>query len=567
KSFQNTVKILGSSFFGGNSYYRPLVSLSYMLEYYFFDLNPFFYNLDNLILHLLTTISVFFITFMIFKNNWVGFFTALLFAIHPVHWEAVSNISGRAILLCAFFNLNAFLFFCLSCRDKALPCLYAHGLYVLSLFFFSLALLCKESAVVLPIVLLGHQFFIKKKRVSSFGRSFIHILPFFMILGIYVLVRQHLQMTHFFYWRSAGESILGFISFLRGVITYLRILIWPVDLHLDRMQYLFTNFQDIELLGTLVFFLGAGILIFKFHHKISREELFFLSWFLIELLPVSQILVQIGVCPGYISTAEHFLYTPSIAVFVLIVLFLRRIYEMNEKVRWISIGVFKFTVSGFFIFLWIVTVQQNIYATNEWAMFRQALEYDPANTRVRNSLGFAYAQKGLLKEAEMEFRKALSNDPLNSPARIGLGNSLCAQGKFLEGIAEYEKILPSVPPDKTLQNNLKRAYRILIQKYNDIVKKEPNNTQAYYSLGVVYSKTKEFDAAIKAYSQALALEPELRNALFNLASIQEATGKLDQASFYYQKFLFLPVENDDLFKYAGDHLKLINQKNNAEIRR
>ena len=114
KSFQNTAKILGSSFFSGNTYYRPLVSLSYMLEYHFFDLNPLFYNLDNLILHLATSISVFFIVFIIFKKRWISFFTALLFAIHPVHWEAVSSISGRAILLCAFFNLNAFLLFCLS---------------------------------------------------------------------------------------------------------------------------------------------------------------------------------------------------------------------------------------------------------------------------------------------------------------------------------------------------------------------------------------------------------------------------------------------------------------------
>ena len=64
KSFQNTAQILGSSFFNGNAYYRPLVSLSYMLEYHFFDLNPLFYNLDNLLLHLATSISVFFIVFI-----------------------------------------------------------------------------------------------------------------------------------------------------------------------------------------------------------------------------------------------------------------------------------------------------------------------------------------------------------------------------------------------------------------------------------------------------------------------------------------------------------------------
>ena len=183
KSFQNTVQILGSSFFNGNAYYRPLVSLSYMLEYHFFDLNPLFYNLDNLLLHLATSISVFFIVFIIFKNCWMGFFTALLFAIHPVHWEAVSNIPGRSILLCAFFNLNAFLFFCLSRRDEAIPRLCAYGLYVLSLIFFFLALLSKESAVVLPFILLSYQFFLRKVDVCTvkgtiFKRTNVEILGF-----------------------------------------------------------------------------------------------------------------------------------------------------------------------------------------------------------------------------------------------------------------------------------------------------------------------------------------------------------------------------------------------------
>ena len=164
----------------------------------------------------------------------------------------------------------------------------------------------------------------------------------------------------------------------------------------------------------------------------------------------------------------------------------------------------------------------------------------------------------------MEFRKALSDDPSNATARIGLGKSLCDQGKFLEGIAEYERH-PQLHSDKTLQNNLKLTCGILIQKYNEILKKEPVNAQAYYSLGVMYSKIKELDAAVKAYQQALELQPALRNALFNLASLLEAKGESARAFSYYQKFLSLPPQEDDLSRYAREHLKLIDSKNNAEV--
>ncbi len=105
--------IFTQGFFGDHSFYRPLVNLSYMAEYQAFKLNPFFYHLDNLLLHILNAFFLWGLVILITQNVAMGFWVALLFAIHPIHVEAVSSISGRSILMGAVFSLAAFISFIL----------------------------------------------------------------------------------------------------------------------------------------------------------------------------------------------------------------------------------------------------------------------------------------------------------------------------------------------------------------------------------------------------------------------------------------------------------------------
>ncbi len=480
RSFSNTGEILTQSFFGGQAYYRPLVALSYMVEYHLFGLKPFYYYLTNILIHIATSITLFYVMNFIFRRQLFAFAIALLFAIHPVHWEAVANISGRAILLCAFFYMNAFLLFCRAGKNK--------WVYALSLISFIFALLSKESAGMLPVLLLSYQFFLgreippyppfskggtscayppsppplKKGGRGGFGWV-LPVLPFFFLDAVYILFRRLLGITHWFQWQSIGDSALGFLTFLRSVITALRLFVMPVDLHFDRSQKLFSGFFEWGALATLLFFVVLIILFVRFKAKLSPGALFFISWFCIELFPVSQIPVSIGVRPGYISTAEHFLYTPAVGIFALAVLGAMSL----RPGRFISPGGFKVITAGCYGFLFLMTVQANIYAAQEIAMFERTLAISPHNTRVRNSLGLSLAKLNRFAEAEYHFRKVLVVDPLHVRARIGLGKSLCDQGKFQEGIREYETIKDAGDLSPLLAENLELTYRLLSkQKYN-----------------------------------------------------------------------------------------------------
>lgn len=552
KDFANIGKIFQKPFFDQPYYYRPMVSFSFMMEYHVFGLNPFFYNLTNLLLHLATAVTIFFLIGLIFRSQAISFFAALLFAVHPIHWEAVSNIAGRAIVLCAFFYFNAFLFYCLA-REKKIS-----AYYFLSLVFVSLALLSKETASTFPIMLMSYEFFIGRKEKKWVYQATRRLAPFFMLVVVYLFLRSSLRMN-MFYWRHPSEVILEVLTFLRTMITYFRIFIFPVDLHFDRSRLVFSSFFDWELITTTIFFVVLLFILVSFRTKLKKEFLFFVSWIFIELLPVSQI-IPIGIQFEYIPTAEHFFYTASLGVFVVMVLCFCWIYEEGMRRQVISKPAAIFFVTGLYVFLFLITVQQNIYSSNELAMLKRSAEYNQRNTRIQIVLGLSYVKKNSFKEAEKCFRKALVIEPYNAAARIALGKVLCDQGHFLEGATEYEKIVHPGKYERILKENLRLTYAIIIRQYQEMLKKDPRNAAVYYSLGVIYTKTAKTNDAITQYRRAVELRPDFRNALFNLASSLEAFNEPSQALDYYKKVLALGGQNDFQAYYANLHAGLVSEK-------
>ena len=554
QSFSNAGKLLCRGFFNDHSYYRPLISLSYMGEYRLFGLNSFFYNLDNVLLHIATGIFIFFIISLILEDIKLGFFTALLFVIHPVHWEAVSNISGRAIVLSTFFHMGAFLSFCLFMQEAQ-----KKGYFFLSLSFFALSLLCKESAVTFPFIVFAYTLFLNKKNSRNDKNPFLLSLPFFSVMIGYFVIRRIFGITEIFHWESVSDALLGFLTFLRAVLEYLRIFIFPTDLHFDRAIVLFKSFLNEELLATVSVFFLCGFLLFQFRKKISQRVTFFIVWFFIELVPVSQIF-PISVQPGMLSAAEHFLYAASVGIFASIVLFFRWCYKIGLRNKLFSGKVFFIGVASLYAFLFILLVKQNIYADNEMSMFQQSIDYNPQNARIQNSLAIAYAKKRMIPQAQRHFLKALSIDPDNVLARIGFGKSLCDQGKYFEGIVEYEKIHYPEKYKELLKSNLKLTYGLLVWQYEAKIAQDPHNPGLHYSLGVVFSKMQKVEDAIKEYEQAVAMDPGFGNALFNLASSYEAVGTLEKAADYYIKAIDAVSQNHEFDYYSYFHLGLIYQK-------
>lgn len=444
RDVRNLPLLFQRSYFGLGAYYRPLVLASYLFEYQAFGLRPLYYYLTNIALHVACALLVFLVVAGILARRDPAFWVALVFAIHPIQWEAVSNIAGRAVLLSSFFMMAAFDLFI---RRRERP--FSYGL---SLLCFALALLSKESAAVFPLLLLAYQIVLGQSPpavspggdLAPTGRKGMTVLmptlPFWVVLGLYGVWRRIIGITVLSLWSSPGEAMLGFLTFLRSVLTFLRLLILPVDLHFDRSRQVFGSVGDPELWLTLglVALLVAGIIMNR--RRVSPTAVFFVLWFGVALLPVSQLFVMVAGQEGYISSAEHFLYTASIGIFAIVVLSVERLWTVNLRREFIRPAIFFVLIAGVLGLFYLTTIQNVIYSSQELAMLERSYQMNPRNVRVLNAIAHCREKARDHIEAERFYRKTLAISPGNIVARYGLGEALCGQGRYREGVEEWDRI-------------------------------------------------------------------------------------------------------------------------------
>ena len=121
--------------------YLPVTMLSYMVDYQLVGLDPFGYHWTSLIFHLLNSLLLFWLIFLLSRSSLVALITATLFAVHPLHVESVAWISGRKDVLYGCFSLLSMICYCYYLRTPK-----RGRVYWLSLSFFVLSLLSKAMA-------------------------------------------------------------------------------------------------------------------------------------------------------------------------------------------------------------------------------------------------------------------------------------------------------------------------------------------------------------------------------------------------------------------------------------
>jgi len=162
--------------------FRPLTFLTFAGNWLISGTHPFSYHLANLLLHVLVTLLVYFLlkTLLQFQSHTatLAFAAALLFAVHPLHTEAVAAIVGRSELLAAAFLLAAWL-------------LHMGNRNLLSVLLFALAMLTKESAIVfLPLVVIT-DFVLRRLKPA------VRYVSFLIAAALYLAAYWRLQGGHF----------------------------------------------------------------------------------------------------------------------------------------------------------------------------------------------------------------------------------------------------------------------------------------------------------------------------------------------------------------------------------
>jgi hypothetical protein len=279
----------------GADFYRPMVTLSFLLDQWLWGNRPAGYHATNLLLHAISVLMVaLFIRQTIGKRN-AAVAGSLLFAVHPAHAESVCWISGRTDLMCSAFLLGGLNLY-LSWRDTG-----GRAVLYASYFLVALALLSKELALTAPAL----------AALAAWGqgerdwrRIVRQAIPFAALAAASFGVSQAVLYGS----PPIGEprSLLHQTStFAYSLFTHFQILLLP---HTAHLSYEVVT-QEIANASTIALLLGLAILGWSLWswRSASRVPLVGFMWFLFTILPVS---LLAGLRVGTI-VSQRFLYLPS----------------------------------------------------------------------------------------------------------------------------------------------------------------------------------------------------------------------------------------------------------------
>jgi hypothetical protein len=304
-----------------SNYYRPLQMVSYRLVSKLFGLDSWHLHLLSVVLALAAVLAAFTVYLKLTARLAFAFVAAALFAVHPVHSEAVDWISALPEVGCATFVLLAFrLFLSIYSRESDVTSTADSAkrwlLWCLSLLMFALALLWKETAVGFPLIVIAYVLCVETGSFGARLRSSARLsVPFWCVLICYVVLR--FRVLGFLTMRQRIWEMTPVqvgLSALHLMTLYWWKLIVPVHLN---AYYVFSPVRSVLDTRAISGIFFAALFCAAIWYALRRAPLaaFAALWVFIMLLPAMNIYAL-----GRNVFAERYLYLPSFGFCLLAVI-------------------------------------------------------------------------------------------------------------------------------------------------------------------------------------------------------------------------------------------------------
>ncbi|HAD81449.1 MAG: hypothetical protein A2509_00260 [Candidatus Edwardsbacteria bacterium RIFOXYD12_FULL_50_11] len=542
--FTNSGRSIASIFWDG--IWRPLRTITYLVDYQVWGLNPFGFHLTSLLWHLANIILLYFLLGRLFKDKRLQLTAGLIFALHPVQTEAVTWISSRGDLMYVTFGLLMFIWHHRYRENKRI---YLLGLSLLSL---TLALLSKETAVVFPLlVMLYDWLFENRGKIRPFLAGWKTYLPYLALLAVYLITRRLAlgRVSQCPYW---GDSIWTTVfTMLRAALDYVRLLFLPLWLRVDYGYDLSTSLLDWRVLGSLAILTIISLLAVR-DIKGSRFLAFGWLWLVVGLLPVSNLL------PLTALLAERFLYLPVIGFAVWAGFLLGGIRSQK---------IFQMVMITLILLMAGLSIRRNIEWQEPLKFWRTETERSPNSYIAHGNLGNILFLNEDMPGAEREYRRAVELDPTYDNALSGLAITCAQLQKYQEGESYAQKCLALNPGNTNalLTAGICRAAGDDLDSaeiyFSRVTNAEPENEKGWINLGIVRQKQGDWDKAMACFDRALAIQPRDYFLYNEMGAIWARKGELDKAAALWQRSLSL----DPDFLPARMNLALILEKSDPAL--
>lgn len=380
--------------------YRPLLKLTYLLNS---TLNEslFGFHLFNLLLHSGTVILVYLLALQFGRCcaadrnwRWAALFTALLFAVHPVHSEAVTYLSGRSTSLMTFFYLFSLWAYARSLAPGQIRFRY------LSLALFALAVLSKESAMLFPLALLVWEWACRTPWRVTAKRLWPYWLLF--VSGALAL------LLHPKYWTLMSESVQlrslhdSFLTQVYVTVAQIGKLAWPLALNID------PDYPVLHEIGAVLpqLLLLLAMIALAVSSRSTRPWLSLgLAWLVVHLLVLNTFFPRADIAN------ERQLYWADWAMLCALAVEAER--WLSRRTAMIALGVLVCVLAG-------LTLQRNTAYFSEVALWEDTVAKSPNKARAWNNLGFAYQLDGRKDDAVRAYCMAIRLNPEHVKARNNL---------------------------------------------------------------------------------------------------------------------------------------------------
>ena len=543
KDISNLKSILTSNYWheqANAGLYRPLVYLSFAIDYALWADNHVGYHFFNIIFHLFTCLLVFYILKIFIKNDLTVLLAVIIFAVHPVHSEAVTGVVGRAEVFSTFFFCAGWLFFLKNFLSEKKSMI----LYACSLIAYFLAIASKENSVVLPAVLFISGLYLDKEKILRV-KWISQVLSYGLVFLIYFIIRFSILGTigpagteQFFYNKS---FLIVLSTMCRAFAWYFKLLFIPTGFicsyrHWELSHSLF-EFRVILSLFIVISWVTASLLFFKSRKKYQ----FFLLFMLITLLPVSNI-IKFGDL-----MAERFLYLPSIGFCAFLVILLNKVFNKNKILKNRKIyGLFWLVVINLFV---ISLLARNAQWRDGIIFWQSTIKDMPDSYSAYYNLGSVYYEKGSKNKAFYCIKKSLQIKPDVYPTKKLYAILLYETGKYQEAIFQLKKLIEEKPSDQDLYEKLALTYLSINDYKNalnvcaDGISQAAEKSILFYAAIRVYLNLNKPDEALKTALTAVSYDPLDSKAVTKAAICYEKLEKSDEAIGFYKKAIFLDRKN------------------------
>ena len=591
--------------------YRPLSQVTFIIEYELFggsirdqvgfhqapqneqlfsnSILPVMQHSGNLILFILLCLSIYAVLKLLFpkleNEKWyfsVPFLATLLFALHPLHTEAVANIKGRDEIMSM---LGAVLALYTSLRfvsDRKWWWL------ILSFVAMLFGIFSKENAITfLAVVPLAIYFFDTQKKWSDYVLT---LLPLVVATGLFLAARTHalggvmnqsssdLILNNPFVHSTKAQT-LATVIFTWGI--YLKLMLFPHPLTHDYYPHHIeiTNFANPLVILTLLIIIGL-IVFALFTLKKKNPVSFGILFFIITFSITSNLLFNVGTFMN-----ERFLFTSLLGFTLIVAVLIQKLQKANVsgKVMTVAMILLCLLYGG-------KTAARNLVWHDDITLFTTDVKTSKNSIKCNVSAGGSYlklydetGKKKYLKLAEEYLLRAFKLGSNTAESYSLLGKLYFLKEDYDRACQCYEIILQTDPNDQLAAANLKLTQEVMRQNgaervsklmeenkadealalANELLKQTPNSAQLYNLIGRIYGEKKgNIDAAIPYLQKAIELDPEFASAYENLGIAYATKGEFGKAIQYLTKALEIEPDNQHvmnniamLYSNMGDKQK------------